>query len=63
MSERLTKCPSCGSVYCKVLKILDPDTHDMNSRADLECEDCGHTWEGKTASRRYKEDMARGFII
>jgi transposase-like protein len=40
MSERLTLCNNCESSNFEVLKIINPETTDMNMKAKLKCKDC-----------------------
>lgn len=63
MSERLTKCPECGSYHVETVTTHNPETHDMNAKATLRCRDCKHEWEGKVMSPRMRENRRRGFCI
>jgi hypothetical protein len=63
MSERRNSCPVCKAFDPEVLEILNPETYDMNAKANLYCPDCKHTWEGKITSPRVERDYERGFII
>lgn len=63
MSERITTCPSCGSDDVKTVRLHDPDTHDLNCRADLECRKCGRAWEGRVTSPWTESEMKRGSIL
>lgn len=63
MSERLTKCPKCFALEPTVIKIHNPDTHDMNAQATLECWDCAYNWEGKVTSPRLEEARRKGFEL
>ena len=63
MAERRIKCPKCFALDPTVVKIHNPDTHDMNAHATLECWDCLYTWVGNSSSPRYEEDKAKGYII
>ena len=58
MAQRRTECPKCQSWRVEILKILNPETPDMNARADIRCLDCLHQWEGRVVSPHYRE-MAR----
>ena len=61
MSERLTLCPTCRSRFVSTVVIHNPETHDMNARATLKCDDCQHEWEGRVTSPRTQDDIDRGF--
>jgi len=63
MAERLNKCPNCGCRFYKVLWMHNPETNDMNAKADLECEDCKHVWQDKVTSPYYQRQRQRGYII
>jgi hypothetical protein len=62
MSERLTRCPACKSLDVRVVKLLNPETHDLNCKADLACP-CGHTWEGLVTSPWTAEQRTLGFAM
>jgi hypothetical protein len=62
MSERLNTCPACQSRRVRVVKILNPDTTDMNANADLKCEDCQHEWVGRVTSPLYERLRRQGRI-
>ena len=63
MSERLTKCKSCGSVDIETISLLNPETCDMNCQALLRCEDCKCVFEGRVTSPYYEKQRERGWII
>jgi transposase-like protein len=63
MSERIDSCPNCKSLDVVVLKRHNPDTTDMNCDASFKCDACQHSWEGRTASAYYYDQISRGFII
>lgn len=63
MSERLNKCPKCKSTNLIVIKIHNPETHDLNANATLECEDCKNIYKDRVPSPYYKEEYNRGFVI
>ncbi len=64
MAERLTLCPvpTCKSRWVKTVEILNPDTTNMNARAKLQCETCGHEWEGLVTSPYHKRQREHGWI-
>lgn len=62
MAERLNKCPNCSKHWYQVLKIHNPETHDMNARATLECETCKHVWEDKVTSPYWERQKERGWV-
>ena len=63
MSERITLCPKCRGDDVDVIKIHNPETHDMNSEATLHCLTCDNTWEGEVTSHRTEELYRKGQII
>lgn len=63
MAEKRNKCPKCFALDPKVIEILDPNTHNMNSKAKLECWDCLHIWEGNVTSNYYEDQMSKGFNL
>lgn len=60
MAVRQTLCPKCEGRHIEVLKILNPETHDMNADADLKCVTCEHLWVGRITSPRHEKLRARG---
>jgi|CXWL01.1.fsa_nt_gi transposase-like protein len=62
MSVRLIHCPSCKSRNIEIVKLLNPDTIDMNCKADIKCLDCDNTWVGYTTSPRNKEMRRKGWV-
>ena len=63
MSEQLNQCPKCKSINYSVVKVHNPDTTDMNSKATLKCYKCKHEWEDLIASKYHQEQTERGFRI
>ena len=63
MAQRLNQCPKCKSTLVSVLKIHNPDTHDMNANATLKCISCLHEWEDKITSPYQVEMRCRGLEI
>ena len=67
MSERLNKCPKCGALQYqdRAIKIHDPDTTNINSRATLSCDspDCDHEWEGWITSVYHRRQQEIGWVL
>jgi transposase-like protein len=61
MAERLTTCPECKSADVQVLKIINPETWDLNADADLLCDSCHHEWRGKVNSPNRERDRENGW--
>lgn len=62
MSERLTRCIKCGTSNLTTLKIINPDTTDMNMKAKLKCDECSHMAIYDVMSNHFKIKRSRGFI-
>lgn len=64
MSERLNTCPKCGEIQYSdnIVESHNPDTHDLNMRATLQCNKCNHIWEGLVTSPHYENMRCRGWI-
>lgn len=61
MAERKTYCPECASIDIKI-EILNPDTLDMNSNANIVCNKCDHVWLDKVSSPLYKSKREKGYL-
>ena len=62
MSERLARCYKCGEPDPQVVKILNPETFDLNAKATLRCSKCGETWQGLVTSPKIAALRERGVI-
>jgi len=62
MAERRDKCPKCFAYDPNVLEILNPETTDLNAKANLECYECKYVWEDKITSPYYEKMRDQGFI-
>jgi ribosomal protein L33 len=62
MSERLTVCIKCGSKNLTTLKVLDPNTTNMNMKAKLKCSDCGKEAVYEVVSNYTRNKRRQGFI-
>ena len=63
MTIRQVKCPKCSSFSVNVVAVHNPETTDLNAVATLKCADCGHEWEGSTASGHYQKMRDQGRFI
>jgi uncharacterized Zn finger protein len=63
MTERLTKCASCGSTDIETLALFNPETTDMNCKAMLRCNACSLVFEGKVTSPHCEKERERGWIL
>jgi hypothetical protein len=63
MAEKIIICPSCKDHYYEIVKIHNPDTCDLNSKATLICKQCNIQWEGLVASSHYKQQREYGWTI
>lgn len=62
MAVRLNKCNKCGSTSLDEIKVINPDTTEMNMDAVLRCEECGYQDTYKVQSNYTKKMRKRGFI-
>lgn len=63
MSERVTTCKRCGSRDMKTLKVINPDTTEMNMDALMECDDCGLEAVYQIASNYHRNQRKHGLRI
>ncbi len=61
MSERLIKCSKCQGLDVEATVIHNPETQDMNAKATLRCNDCGHTFEGYVTSPVFEQMQNEGW--
>jgi hypothetical protein len=62
MAVRRVVCPKCASSRKRIVEEYEPDTHDMNMRVRLVCENplCKHEWDAKVMSNRTREKALKG---
>ena len=60
--EMSVRCKKCNCPSLEEIKVLNPDTTDMNMDAILKCSSCGHEVTYEISSNFHNKRYLDGFV-